>query len=162
MKVTIQEYQPSDRQELVRLMEMLQDFLADIDPLHRLRRLPEYGELYTEALFKKISGQAGVIYVAKQGQEILGCIAGNIEEPTKEEHAGTAGSRSGRVLELVVQEDCRGKGIGALLMKKMEDYFRLKGCDIVRVEVFVPNTTAHSFYHRMQYDDRVYDMVKQL
>ena len=143
-------------------MEVLQDFLADIDPLHRMHRLPEYGELYTEALLKKISDHSGVIYLAKQGQEALGCIAGNIEEFNEEQRSGTKGSRTGRILELVVQEDCRGKGIGALLMKKMEGYFQLKGCDIVRVEVFLPNITAHDFYDRLQYHDRVVDMVKQL
>jgi len=162
MKVIIQEYQPSDKPEIIKLMETLQDFIADIDPLHRHRRLPEYGELYTEGLLKKISDHAGVIYLARQGQEILGCIAGNIEEQSKEERAGTVKSRSGRILVLIVQEKCRGKGVGSDLMKKIEDYFRLNGCDIVRVEVFVPNSSAHNFYNRMHYDDRVYDMVKQL
>ena len=162
MKVIIQEYQSADRHELIKLMEILQDFVADIDPLHRLRRLPEYGEIYTEALLKKIRDHSGVIYVAKQGQEVLGCVAGDIEEQSKEERAGTVRSRSGRILDLVIQERYRGQGIGSELMKKIEDYLRANGCDMVRVEVFVPNTAAHNFYQLMQYSDRVYDMVKQL
>lgn len=162
MEIVIKEYQPSDKPELIKLMETLQDFIAAIDPLHRLRRFPEYGQLYTEAVLKKINDHSGVIYLAKQTREILGCIVGIIEEQSKEERAGTIQSRSGRILELIVREDCRGKGIGAMLMKKMEDCFRSKGCDIVRVEVFVPNTSAHEFYQRLHYHDRVYDMVKQL
>ena len=37
-----------NKQVLVQLMEELQDYLVQIDPLKRLRRLPEYGEIYTE------------------------------------------------------------------------------------------------------------------
>jgi ribosomal protein S18 acetylase RimI-like enzyme len=75
---------------------------------------------------------------------------------------GTIPSKSGRILELVVKEACRGQGIGSMLIRRMEDYFRLKGCDIVRVEVFVPNTHAREFYAREQYSNRVIDMVKKL
>jgi ribosomal protein S18 acetylase RimI-like enzyme len=162
MKVSIRKYRPADRQELVRLMEILQDFLAGVDPLRRLRRLPEYGELYTEALLKKVGDHAGVIYLAEQGREVLGCIAGNVQEPSQEQRAGAITARSGRILELVVIKKYRGNGIGSKLMSKMEDYFRLKGCDFVMVEVFVPNIPAHKFYRRLQYSDRVYDMLKQL
>jgi ribosomal protein S18 acetylase RimI-like enzyme len=162
MKITIKKYQPSDKPDFVKLMEELQDFLAAIDPLRRHRRLPEYGELYTEALLEKIKDHSGIIYIAKREQQILGCIAGNIEEQTKYERAGTIVSRSGRILELVVLEKCRGQGIGLKLMEQMENYFKLNGCDIVRVEVFVPNVSAHKFYTRLQYSDRVHDMVKQL
>jgi len=143
-------------------METLKDYIAAMDPLHRNRRLPEYGELYTKALLKKVKDGSGIIYLAKQEEEVLGGIAGNIEEQSEYERAGTVRSRSGRILVLVVLEKYRGQGIGLKLMKKLEDYFRLNGCDIVRVEVFVPNASAHEFYSRLQYSDRVHDMIKQL
>jgi ribosomal protein S18 acetylase RimI-like enzyme len=163
MQITVLEYQPADRQQLVRFMEMLQDHIAAIDPLRRIRRLPEYGELYTKALLQKIAEHSGVIYLARQGQQVLGCIAGNIEELHEWERAGTAGpGRSGRILELIVLEDRRGQGIGAELMQRIEAYFLANGCDIVRVEVFVPNVAAHEFYARLAYADRVHDMIKQL
>lgn len=160
MDIVIKEYQPADKLRLIKLMEILQDYLADIDPLHRMHRLPEYGEMYTKGLLQRVSKNAGVIYLAKQGEEALGCITGNIEEYNAEQRTGTSGVRTGRVLELVVKEDCRGKGIGKMLMQQMEEYFRSKGCDIVRIEVFVPNTSAHKFYDRLHYHDRVVDMVK--
>lgn len=160
MDIVIKEYRPPDKPELIELMEILQDFLAGIDPLHRMHRLPEYGELYTKGLLQRMSQSAGVIYIAKQGQKALGCITGNIEEFNAEQRTGTSGVRTGHVLELVVREDCRGKGIGKMLMQKMEDYFKSQGCDIVRIEVFVPNASARRFYNRLQYHDRVVDVVK--
>ena len=45
--VKIVEYK-DNKQVLVQLMEELQDYLVQIDPLKRLRRLPEYGGIYTE------------------------------------------------------------------------------------------------------------------
>jgi hypothetical protein len=47
-------------------------------------------------------------------------------------------------------------------MEKLENYFRVKGCDIVRVECFVPNVGAYAFYTKLQYHDRMIDMVKRL
>ena len=133
-----------------------------IDPIHRLRRLPTFGEVYTEALLKRIEEQNGAIYLAQQGQSIVGCIAGVMEEQSTEDLLGEIPDKFGRILELVVKEERRDQGIGSMLIKKMEDYFRLKACDSVRVEVFVPNTGAREFYARERYCDRVVDMVKKL
>jgi ribosomal protein S18 acetylase RimI-like enzyme len=162
MKITIKKYQPSDKPDFVKLMEELQDFLAAIDPLHRMCRLPEYGELYTELTLKNIKAQSGVIYMARQGGKALGCISGTIENTSKEMSAGFSWVRTGRIIDLIVREDCRGKGIGTLLTQKLEDYFRSKSCDIIRVQVFMPNTAGHDFWSHQRYHDRVHDMVKQL
>ena len=42
---------------LVQLIEELQDYLIALDPLKRLRRLPEYGEVYVSNLLNKIDKQ---------------------------------------------------------------------------------------------------------
>jgi ribosomal protein S18 acetylase RimI-like enzyme len=160
MKITITAYRPVDKPELIRLMEILKDYLASIDPLHRNRRLPEYGELYTAGLLKKIKATSGVIYLAKHEQAVVGCITGNIEELNAKQCSGSAGVKTGRVLELIVREEWRGQGVGKMLIQKMEAYFQSKSCDIIRVEVFVPNTGAHGFYDRLSYHDRVVDMIK--
>jgi ribosomal protein S18 acetylase RimI-like enzyme len=162
MGVFIREYRPANKLELIELIEILQDFVVNIDPVRCLRRLPAFGQTYTDALLKRIGEQDGIIYLAQQDQESLGCIAGLIEDQRVEDLLGTIPSKSGRILELVVKEECRGQGIGSMLIKRMEDYFRLKGCDIARVEVFVPNTHAREFYAREQYSNRVIDMVKKL
>ena len=146
MKAIVRQYQKEDKIQLIGLMETLQDFLVDIDPLHRLRRLPDYGEIYTKSLLTKIRKARGIIYLAIEGQEVVG------EYP----------SNTGRILELVVQEKYRGQDIGLKLMEKMENYFRINGCDVVRVECFVPNTGAHVFYTKLHYHNRMIDMVKRL
>jgi GNAT superfamily N-acetyltransferase len=162
MKAIVRQYQKEDKIQLIGLMETLQDFLVDIDPLHRLRRLPDYGEIYTKSLLTKIRKARGIIYLAIEGQEVVGCIAGVMEVQRQEEVVGEYPSNTGRILELVVQEKYRGQDIGLKLMEKMENYFRINGCDVVRVECFVPNTGAHVFYTKLRYHNRMIDMVKRL
>ena len=162
MQVVIRKFQPADKAKLIGLMEILQDFLIDIDPHHRLRRLPTYGEVYTKSLLKKVREASGIIYLAKEGKDVVGCIAGVVEIQREEEVVGEYHSVTGRILELVIKEKYRGQGIGLKLMEKMEAYFRINGCDIVRVECFVPNTGAYTFYTQLHYHDRMIDMVKQL
>jgi len=41
-----------DKKVLVKLIEELQDYLVDLDSLKRLRRLPEYGEIYIDKLLE--------------------------------------------------------------------------------------------------------------
>jgi ribosomal protein S18 acetylase RimI-like enzyme len=143
-------------------METLQDFLADIDPLHRLRRLPTYGEVYTKSLLSKVRKANGIIYLALDERDVLGCIAGSIEVQREEDVVGECPSVTGRILELVVNGKHRGQDIGLRLMEQMEEYFRVNGCDIVRVECFVPNVGAQAFYDKLHYHDRMIDMVKLL
>ena len=162
MKAIVRLYQKEDKIQLIGLMETLQDFLVGIDTLHRLRRLPAYGEFYTKSLLTKVRKGKGIIYMAIEGQNVVGCIAGVIEVQSQEEVLGEYPSITGRILELVVQEKNRGQDIGLTLMKKIENYFRINGCDIVRVECFVPNAGAHVFYTKLHYHDRMIDMVKCL
>ena len=59
------------------------------------------------------------------------CIAGVIEVQSAEDMLGTIPSTSGRILELVIKKQHQGQGIGSMLVKRMEDYFPLKGRDSV-------------------------------
>jgi ribosomal protein S18 acetylase RimI-like enzyme len=162
MDVSITEYTFEDKPQLAELTEILQDYLVDIDPLGRLWRSPGSGEVNTEALMKRIKRQHGAVYLAWSEQSAVGFIAGVIEDQTSDDLLSEIPSRSGRILELVIREEYRRCGIGTKLIKQMEDFFKENGCDIVRVEVFVPNTSARAFYKYEQYHDRVIDMVKPL
>ena len=162
MDVTISEYTLDDKPQLVELIDILQDYLADIDPLSRLRRLPGFGEADIEALIKRINRQPGAAYIAWSKQKAVGFIAGIIDDQTSGDLLSEIPSRSGRILELVVREESRRFGIGTLLIRKIEDFFIENRCDIVRVEVFEPNTAAREFYKHEEYHDRVIDMVKPL
>ncbi len=162
MDFRIREYKETDRETLKDCMEKLQDYIVSSDPLKRVRRAPEFGEEYTKWLLGVIQEQNGVIFLAEKNGKIIGCCAGMLPSESPAEQAGGIPAKHGRVQELYVDETYRGQGTGQSLMKKMEDYFRAKGCESVMVEVLAPNKSAYAFYQSCDYFDRDINMMKKL
>ncbi len=162
MEIKIEKYKESDKQDLVKCMVELQDYLISIDPMKRLRRVPDYGKKYTDNLLEKINKHKGIIFLAKADNKVIGCIAGIIEKQKPENLLECVPTKASRVLEVYVDEKFRGKSAGSQLMKKFEDYCKKSGCDFIRVEVFVPNSKAHTFYQKMNYNNRIIDMLKKI
>ena len=161
MKIQIRRYRNSDFEELVRCVEELQDFIVNIDSLKRCLRLPAYGKKYVSLLIKKVHRSSGIILLAEYKQEVIGCVVGIIEKQTKDNLLECVPTKAGRILELFVSPNYRSRGIGKLLINKLEHYFNKSKCDVVRVKVFQPNKIAHNFYYKLNYHDRVIDMIKQ-
>lgn len=53
---------------------------------------------------------------------------------------------------LVVEDEYRGNGIGALLVEAAESWARRRGCTTVRLLSNVVRERAHEFYRRLGYD----------
>jgi ribosomal protein S18 acetylase RimI-like enzyme len=87
---------------------------------------------------------------------------GTIPPQTKEDLLEGIPSKDGIVLELVVEADYRKKGVGTMLMNKLEEYFRQNKCDASRVGVFLPNIKARRLYKKLGYRDRDVYMIKKL
>ena len=70
--------------------------------------------------------------------------------------------RRGEITELIVSKKVRSKGIGNLLIKKMENYFKLIGCEYIIVDVFTCNENAISFYNKNGYHSRMITNIKKI
>jgi ribosomal protein S18 acetylase RimI-like enzyme len=160
MKAKIREYRESDRTGFVNLMEQLMDYIASIDDLKRIRRMPEFGESFTLRMLKKVAEDNGIIYVAELDSELVGVVVGTMPEQSKEDQLEHVPSKFGEVLELVVKAGYRGKGIGTMLMNKLEEYFQENNCNILGVGVLAPNKDAHRLYSKLGYEDRSFYMTK--
>ncbi len=162
MEITIREYREGEREVLVKGIENLQNYIIEVDPLKRLVSSEEQRESYTDKLLKAVSEREGKIYLAQEGEEVVGFIVGTIQpEPT----GGTLESipsTPGWIRELYVDEKMRGRGVGKLLIKTLEDYFKSKNCDTVLVGVFTANTLSHNFYETNGYVDREVMMLKKI
>ena len=162
MGIRIRPYKKSDFNSVSKLFDDFQNFIVEIDDLKRCLRPDGYGNLYTNLILKRIRKTNGFIFIAEANKKITGLIAGEIEKLKTEDILGCVPTKSGRILELFIDEKERGKGLGSSLMKKAEDYFRSTGCDLVRLDVFSPNKRTHTFYLKQKYADRVIDMIKIL
>ena len=79
----IRKYRESERTALVKLLEELMDYIATIDDLKRIRRMPMFGESYTQRILQKIAETSGIIYVAELGSELVGAVIGSIDRQKK-------------------------------------------------------------------------------
>jgi GNAT superfamily N-acetyltransferase len=60
-------------------------------------------------------------------------------------------NRDAQVMALVVDEGCRGRGIGSALMAEAERWARARGASRVRVGSSTTREEAHRFYERRGY-----------
>ncbi len=158
---TIREYRPSDRNALVALIQSLQDHVAEMDPLKLNKYGPEFlVKEYIQYLVGRVSRENGTIYVAEKENEIVGCIAGVIQE--MQEDLETYASHDGKIMDLVIAQEHRGNHVGKQLMSALERHFETHGCAHVRVECFGYNHGAHTFYEKCGYHDRSMEMLKKL
>ncbi|MBI4164060.1 MAG: GNAT family N-acetyltransferase [Candidatus Aenigmarchaeota archaeon] len=162
MNIIIKKYKESDFGDLVELMEELQDFIVNIDPMKRLRRLPLYGKIYTDDLLKKIKQNQGIIFLAEHQNKVIGCVAGIIEKQTKYDLVRCKPTKPGKILELIVTKDYRSQKVGNLLMDKIEKHFKKAKCTVVYTDIFEPNKGAYKFYQKLNYKSRLIYMIKPI
>ncbi len=160
--MTIREYTIQDIEPMVAAQYRFMTYLSNIDDLGRLVCNPGYGEAYTTDLLEKLKEQDGQIYVAENDGKMVGFIAGVVEKESEIEKLSHIPLKQGRVLDLFVEEEYRGSGVGKQLMARVEEYFRDKKCDTALIEVFGPNKKAKNFYEQLGYADRDYDLQKSL
>jgi len=162
MHLTLKKYQKTNFKDFDKCMVGLQEFLVKIDPLKRTRKGPKYSPKYALNLVEEIKKYNGTIFLAYDDKKVVACIAGIMEKQSKNNLLECVPTRAGRILELFVEKDYRSHGIGQKLMEKMENYFQKKHCNLIRIEVFEPNKIAHNFYKKLDYGDRIVDMIKIL
>lgn len=160
--MTIREYTTQDIEPMAAAQYRFQSYLAELDDLGRLQCNPGYGEAYTEDLLKKIKERGGQIFVAEEAGKMVGFVAGVLDTQTDLDKLGHAPLKEGRILDLFVEDEYRGSGVGKKLMTKMEQYFRDEKCGAVTLAVFGPNKKAKEFYEKLGYADRDYDLQKPL
>jgi ribosomal protein S18 acetylase RimI-like enzyme len=107
-------------------------------------------KLKKESQVKAMKSQSDLILVAEMNGKVVGYIWGRVEKVMKE--------KSGKVQEIIVTSQQRGKGIGKALMKQMLNFFKEKGCIISETEVFVENVAAIKAYESAGFKKREYKM----
>jgi ribosomal protein S18 acetylase RimI-like enzyme len=162
MSLVIREYRESDREGLVRCLGLLQDHIASIDPLHRIRRLKDFDiDMYVARSFEEVQKHDGAVFIAEDKEKMIGCIIGVVHKDGPEDIERYP-SINGKIIELIVLPEYRGQRVGNELMQRMEQYLASKNCDVITVECFAPNEDAYQFYKKMNYMDREHIMIKSI
>ena len=97
-----------------------------------------------------------------EDNKTIGLIMGIIRKYSEEDYLDYKCPSAGRVTELIISEKARTKGLGTILMNKMETYFKENNCQYSFVDVFSYNENANKFYIKMGFHDRMHDMIKRI
>lgn len=162
MSVVYRQYRESDRDGFIHCIGLLQDFVASLDPLHRIRRLKDFdANAYVEQSFDQLKKHDGAIFIAEEKGRIIGCIIGVIHLDEPEDIEGYP-SIDGKILDLIVLPEYRGQHVGNELMRMMEEYLASKNCDVIKVECSAPNRDARKFYEKLGYSERILTLIKSI
>ena len=110
---------------------------------------------------EKVKNYDGKCYLAIENNKAVGLIMGTIRKYGEYDYLDYKCPKEGEIIELIVSQKIRGKGIGKALMDKMEEYFKSVDCKYILVDVFTYNEKAIKFYDKSGYHSRMYTNIKK-
>lgn len=153
------EYDSKYDEQIKNLLIELQQYLADIDK----ERFNIVGEDYREKYFCKTIEEVkkcdGKILLFEENNKIVGLIVGLVNNEEMLRYDFKVPKR-GRITELVVAREYRGKGIGNVLLDAMKTYLKNNGCKKILIAVFGYNENAIKFYKKNGFHIRMMDMIE--
>lgn len=156
------EYQDKYLEDVKELLVELEEYIVSIDQDH----LDQVGENYKEEMafydLKEVRENDGKCYLAIEDNHVVGLIMGIVRKYNKEDYLDYKCPKMGVITELIVSKNARSKGIGTLLMKKMESYFQSIDCTYLSLDVFAYNDKAIRFYKKQNYHTRMLHMIKEI
>lgn len=157
--VEIREYRESDAAQMIALIRELQ--AGEVVLYERMKPAADMGQWYIDLLKKKCAEDEGVILIAEENGAALGyavILTRSVEDGTGDEIAYDYAY----VVDLVVAEQARRRGIGRMLLDDCERRARAAGRDDLRITVLARNDGAHALYRALGFDDLLIDMRKVL
>lgn len=145
MEIVVREYSDTDEVNILECIAQLQDFVGLTDPLERIRTGKYFdASAYIQKTINEYKSGKGIIFIAEQSGKFVGCVTGIIHAITQD-NLERYSTKDGIINELYILPECRGKGIGAALIQKIEEYFWTKDCSVIKIDCFTFNKDAYSF-----------------
>ncbi len=160
--MNIIEYEDKYLEDVRDLLVELEEYILSIDEDHLDQLHPEYREKMALLDLEEVKNYNGKCYLAIDNNKAIGLIMGTIPEYDEYDYLDYKCPKRGEITELVVSSKVRSKGIGQLLIDKLEEYFKSVGCEYVIVDVFGYNDNALKFYFKKDYHARMLTCIKKL
>ena len=156
------EYENKYLEDVKDLLTELEEYLVSIDKDNLDMIHEDYHEKMALVDLEEVKNNNGICYLAIDGNKVIGLIMGTIPSYDEYDYLDYKCPKRGRIIELIVTSKVRNNGIGKALIEKMEEYFKLKGCEYVLIDVFAYNENAIKFYERKGYHPRMLVDIKKL
>ena len=166
IKISINDYKESDFSHLVTLVNEFQDYISAADSKKTCRRFHNQSEAetYTKQMLQDVTEREGVCYIATTEEQVIGFILGVIDRHKDDplyilsHHTGD----HGWIGEVYVRPEYRGQGAARLLIEKISEYFKAKGCTNIRLSVLADNQLARKAYDKIGFTERDIELSKDL
>ena len=139
------EYNSQYDEQIKDLLVQLQQYLSDMDKEGYNIVGNEYREKYFNEKIKEIEEHNGKILLYEENEIIVGMVVGIVNNDEIITHDFKAPKR-GRITELIVDKEYRGKHIGKQLLDAMKIYLKSINCEKILITVFGYNENAIKFY----------------
>ncbi len=118
--------------------------------------------LLLDNLFNNINKKKGRFFVAEFQEQLVGFIAGYIKKTDKRKIQKEKKECVGHISKIYVKPEQRKKGIGRVLIEKMEEYFKENECDYATISSFAENDDAVCLYQKLGFSMRYISLLKPL
>ena len=156
------EYNEKYLEDVKDLLVELEEYIISIDEDHLDQLHPEYREKMALIDLQEINDKDGKCYLAIENEKVIGLIMGIIIKFDEYDYLDYKCPKEGRITELIVTSKTRNNGVGQILMKEMENYFKSVGCEYILVDVFAYNKNGINFYNKQGYHPRMYTEIKKI
>ena len=156
------EYTDAYLEDMKDLLVELEEYILKIDKDNLDRIHPEYREKMLLLDLNTIKENNGKAYLAVQNNKTIGLIMGFVRKYDEYDYLDYKCPKAGVISELIVKKDSRTKGVGKMLMDKIEKYFKSIECEYVFVDCFAYNEKGRLFYEKMGYHSRMITNIKKL
>jgi ribosomal protein S18 acetylase RimI-like enzyme len=156
------EYEDKYLEDVKDLLVELEEYILSIDKDELDQLHPEYREKMAILDLNEVKEYSGKCYLAIENNKAIGLIMGCIPEYDEYDYLDYKCPKRGEITELIVTNKTRSKGIGQLLMNKMEEYFKEQKCEYIHVDVFAYNEIGKNFYTKNNYHTRMEIMIKKI
>lgn len=158
----IKEYEDKYLDDVKDLLVELEEYIVSIDKDNLDQVHPEYRYKMAVLDLEEVKNNNGKCYIAVDNDKAVGLIMGCIFSYDEYDYLDYKCPKRGEITELIVSKNVRSKGIGNMLMNKMEEYFKSDGCEYILVDVFAYNENAIKFYDKNGYHSRMYTNIKKI
>ena len=160
--MNIIEYEEKYLDDVKDLLVELEEYILAIDEDNLDQLHPEYREKMALLDLQAINENNGKCYLAIENEKAIGLIKGIIIKFDEYDYLDYKCPKEGKITELIVTSKTRSKGVGQLLTKQMEEYFKSVGCEYILVDVFAYNKNGIKFYDKQGYHSRMYTNIKKI
>ena len=158
----IVEYKDAYLEDIRDLLLELEEYIVSIDKDNLDTIHSDYREMVAIKDLDNIKNNKGKCYLYIENGKAIGLVMGILTKYDDYDYLDYKCPKRGEIIELIVSSKARSKGIGKLLIEKMEEYFKMAGCEYVIVDVFGYNDLGKRFYNKNDYHTRMETMIKKL